>query len=224
MTRGQLLHRLTDLLVSIVHTHPLRVAIDGIDAAGKTTLADELALFIEARRRPVIRASIDGFHHPCSVRYRRGPDSPQGYNEDSFDYAALRAVLLDPLGPHGNRRYRRVVFDVRTDTPLSLPEEEAPIDAILLFDGVFLMRPELAGLWDYRILVSVTMEVALQRAMRRDLPLFGSPEMVQARYQQRYFPGQRLYYQAARPQEQADVIVDNNDPAHPQLVFPSRER
>jgi uridine kinase len=42
MTREQALHQLAGILVSRIHPHPLRVVIDGIDAAGKTTLADEL--------------------------------------------------------------------------------------------------------------------------------------------------------------------------------------
>ena len=222
MTREQLLQQLSAFVVSRLHAHPLRVALDGIDAAGKTTLADELAPLIEAQGRPVIRASLDGFHQPRRVRYRRGPQSPEGYYEDSFDYSALRTVLLEPLGPQGNRRYQRAVFDFRTDAPLAAPQEEAPANAVLLFDGVFLLRPELVDQWDYRILVSVKMELALQRALQRDLPLFGSVETIQMRYLQRYLPGQRLYYQAARPHAQADVIVDNNDPSHPQLVFPSQ--
>src|SRR5450759_1567169 len=61
MTREQTLHQLASIVVSRIPPHPLRVAIDGIDAAGKTTLADELAPLIEAQGRPVIRASIDGF-------------------------------------------------------------------------------------------------------------------------------------------------------------------
>lgn len=222
MTRENLLHQLSALVVSLAHAHPLRVAVDGIDTAGKTMLADELAPLIEAQGRPVIRASLDGFHRPRSVRYQRGPDSAQGYYEDSFDYASLRAVLLHPLGPQGNRRYRRAVFDFRADAPLATPEEEAPVNAVLLFDGVFLLRPELVDLWDYRIFVEVKMELALQRALHRDLPHFGSVETIRARYLQRYLPGQRLYYQAVRPQELADVIVDNNDPSHPHLVFPSQ--
>jgi uridine kinase len=35
-------------------------------------------------------------------------------------------------------------------------------NAILLFDGVFLLRPELDTLWDYRVFVSVDFEIALQ--------------------------------------------------------------
>lgn len=221
MTRQETLLQLADIIVSISSTHPLRVAIDGVDAAGKTTLADELAPLVEASGRPVIRASIDGFHRPRQERYRHGENSPEGYYEDSFDYTALRELLLVPLESGGSQYYRRAVFDVHRDTPVSVYEEFAPTNAILLFDGVFLLRPELVALWDYRIFVNVDAEVALQRAMQRDVSLFGSPEAVQARYLQRYIPGQRLYFQLARPQKVADVLVDNNDPAHPRLLFPS---
>lgn len=91
---------------------------------------------------------------------------------------------------------------------------------MLLLEGVFLLRPELDPLWDYPIFVNVDFEVALQRAMVRDQSLFGSSEAVQARYLQRYLPGQRLYFQRVHPQERANVIVENNDPTHPRLIFP----
>jgi uridine kinase len=213
------LSQLADTIVSLQRSNPLRVAIDGIDAAGKTTLADQLMPVIEQQGRSVIRASIDGFHRPRSERYQQGKDSPVGYYEDSFDYASLQSALLHPLGPNGSRCYRNAVFDVRNDVPLVAKVEEASANAVLLFDGVFLLRPELHALWEYRIFVHVDFEVALQRAMVRDQALFGSPEVVQARYLQRYFPGQRLYFQAVNPQKLADVVVENNDPAHPQLVF-----
>jgi uridine kinase len=67
--------------------------------------------------------------------------------------------------------------------------------------------------------VHVDFEVALQRAIKRDQFLFGDAEAVRTRYQQRYIPGQRLYFQRDHPQEQADVIIDNNDPAEPHLEF-----
>lgn len=219
VTRQHLLRQLADLLVSLEHSHPLRVAITGIDASGKTTLADELALVVAQHSRPVIRASIDSFQRLRKVRYQRGPDSPEGYYEDGFDYAMVRSVLLAPLGPQGNRRYQCAVFDVGTDTPLPTCEEEAPTNAILLVDGVFLLHPELEPLWDYCIFVHTDFEVALQRAVERDRLRLGSREIAQKKYLQRYFPGQRLYFQRVSPQKQADVIVQNNDPVHPYLVF-----
>jgi len=220
VTREMLLHRLAAIIVSINRSHPLRVAIDSIDSAGKTTLADELVPLIEQQGSPVICASIDGFHRPRQECYQQEPDSPAGYYEASFDYAALRAVLLYPFGLHGSRQYRRAVFDVHTDTPIPAGKKEAPTNAVLLLEGVFLLRPELDPLWDYPIFVNVDFEVALQRAMVRDQSLFGSSEAVQARYLQRYLPGQRLYFQRVHPQERANVIVENNDPTHPRLIFP----
>lgn len=219
MARQQLLSQLANMIVSINLSHPLRIAIDGIDNAGKTTLANELALLIEQQDRSVIRASIDGFHRPRLERYRRGPYSPEGYYEDSFDYRLLREELLYPLGPDGNMHYRRAVFDVLKDAFLPLFREEASPNAILLFDGVFLLRPELTDQWDYQIFVDVTMEEALRRAMKRDLPLFGSAEAVQTRYLQRYFPGQKLYLEAFHPEKKADIVVENDNPTNPHLIL-----
>ncbi len=78
MNRAAVLGQLADLIVSLEKSHPVRIAIDGVDAAGKTTLADELVGPVKQRGRPVVRASIDGFHRPRAERYRRGQESPEG--------------------------------------------------------------------------------------------------------------------------------------------------
>ena len=214
-TRGELLAHLADAIVSLPIAHPARIAIDGPDAAGKTTLADELAAVVRARGRETIRASIDGFHRPRAQRYQRGELSPEGCYHDTFDHDALRRVLLEPLGPHGDRSYQPAVFDHRTDTAVSPPATTAPADAVLLFDGVFLLRPELTDQWDLRIFVSAAFEVTLERARTRDLALFGSANEVERRYRTRYIPAQQLYLATARPTEHADVIVYNDEPHRP---------
>jgi uridine kinase len=219
VNRLDVLGQLARRIVSLHRPHPVRVAIDGIDAAGKTTLADELVSPIEAQGRPAIRASLDGFHRPRAERYQHGEDSPTSYYEDSFDYAALREILLLPLGPEGSRVYQHAIFDYQADAPLPSRREHAGENAVLLFDGIFLLRPELDGLWDYRIFVDVAFETALQRALLRDEPLFGSSTTTEDRYLRRYFPAQCLYLDTVRPQQRADAVVDNDDPAHPRLRF-----
>jgi uridine kinase len=179
MNRDQLLSVLADRLEALVSARPLRVAIDGVDAAGKTVLANELAEVLRSRGRSVVRASIDGFHNPRAVRQRQGPDSPEGYYRDSFNYAALVEHVLEPLGPGGSRRYRRAVFDFRTDATVDSPLELAKDDAILLFEGVFLQRPEIREHWDYRIFVAASFEITVARAMQRDRYLFGEADKVQ---------------------------------------------
>ncbi|MGD0273567.1 MAG: uridine kinase [Gaiellaceae bacterium] len=221
MKRPELLERLTRLLLELERPHPVRVAVDGPDAAGKTMLADELAELL-AGERPIIRAGIDGFHNPREYRLRRGPDSPEGYFLDSFDYDALRALLLEPLGPRGSRRYRCACFDYRIDEKVEAPEEEASPDSILLFDGVFLLRPELRPLWDFSIFVHADFDEIVRRAEARDRELMGGVEAVRERYRSRYIPGQELYLSRCAPQEVADVVVDNTNVLEPKLVRSSR--
>ncbi|MGD8455697.1 MAG: hypothetical protein PVF83_04865 [Anaerolineales bacterium] len=222
MKRTEALEKLTGEIARIKRPHPIRVAIDGVDASGKTTLANELASLLEVVGRTVIRASIDGFHNPRAIRYQAGDTSPEGYYHHSFDYKALKAALLDPLGPGGTLLYRRRVFDFKTDHQISTPTEQAEWDEILLFDGVFLLRPELAGVWDYTIFVDVSFETSLKRALHRDQVLFGDTEEVSRRYTQRYIPGQRIYLRNCRPKDKAHAVLENDDPANPVLRFNSQ--
>jgi uridine kinase len=215
--RQRLLDRLARAIAAVSRPHPVRVALDGMDAAGKTSLADDLVRPLQGRGYSIIRASLDSFHHPREVRHRRGATSPEGYYYDSFDYPALKSLLLDPLGPGGSRHYRTGLYDGRAEAALSSPIRTAGPRSILLLDGVFLFRPELEGCWDLKIWVEVMAEVALSRAVRRDAALFGGEAAVRERYQRRYIPGQRLYLEQCRPREQAHLVVDNNDPLHPVL-------
>jgi len=222
LSRPKVLEQIALQIHGVARPHPVRVALDGVDAAGKTTLADELTPLLENLGRPVIRASVDGFHNPREVRYRRGENSPEGYYRDSFDYAALLRGLLMPLGPGGNRQYRRAVYDFRADVPVQGNLLEAPQNAILLFDGVFLLRPGLSAHWDFSIFLEVDFSISVPRAVARDLARPGSRasiEEIRAKYEQRYVPGQKLYLLEARPQLKADAILDNNDPQNPRLIL-----
>jgi uridine kinase len=88
-------------------------------------------------------------------------------------------------------------------------------DAVLLLDGVFLLRPELAGRWDLSIFVSAAFEQALDRARTRDLAQLGSTAEVERRFRTRCIPAQKLYFAAARPADRADIIVHNDEPRRP---------
>jgi uridine kinase len=213
--RSIALEMLAGRIVAIKRPHPVRVAIDGVDAAGKTSLADELVQPILERGRAVIRASIDGFHNPRAVRYRLGRSSPEGYFLDSFNYAALTTKLLGPLGPGGSRLYCAAVFDYRTDSETPMRFETAPPGAILLFDGVFLQRPELLSYWDLTVFVDAPFSVTVARMSQRDGTASSDVDAVENR---RYVDGQRLYLQRCDPRNKAMVIFNNEDLASPELI------
>jgi uridine kinase len=214
-TRDQLLGRLAEAIESVTPAHPVRVAIDGPPAAGKTTLADEVASVLRSRGRVVIRSSIEGFLFPRAQRYRRGEDSPEGCYHDSFDFDALHRLLLDPLGPDGDRRFQPAVYDRDADIALSPPVETAAADAVLLFDGVFLLRAELIHRWDLCIFVSAAFEQTLTRARIRDLAPLGSAARVEQRFRNRYLPSQQHYVDTVRPTDVADIVVHNDEPERP---------
>lgn len=218
MDRQALLEQLVGNINAIHLDHPVRVAIDGIDAAGKTVLANELAVSLRFFGRQVMRASVDGFHNPAHIRYQRGHLSPEGYYHDSFDYTCFINDLLRPLGPGGDRYYRPAVFDFRTDQPVDSVPLQAAQDAILVCDGIFLLRPELRSYWDYAIFLRVDFATSLRRAEQRDIQLLGTAKQVRLRYNQRYIPGQQLYLAEANPEAYTSVVINNNDPQHPFIV------
>jgi uridine kinase len=219
MSRDAVVRAIARRISAVAVDHPIRVGIDGCDTAGKTTLADELVAPLAELGRPTIRASLDGFHNPSSVRHQRGRDSPEGYFFDSFNTDAVIESLLRPLGPAGSAHYRRAVFDFRTDQPVTVSTEIASPNAVLLFDGVFLHRRELVSFWDFSIFLHVEFETVLRRAEARDAGMFGSIAEVRARYERRYIPGQRLYFAMCSPSRCATAVIHNTDPAQPRVVW-----
>jgi len=200
---------IAESLASLVDSLPggrVLVAFDGPDAAGKTTLAGAVAGHVS---RPTLCASGDGWHNPRDVRLRRGAESPEGYYRDSFDLDALQRDLLTPFCS-GAPDVRPAGYDYEREQPVQ-ERRAVATDAALLFDGVFLLRPELVATWDLTVYLHVSEEVTLTRALLRDRHLFGEEAAVRRRYGRRYRPGQALYRDEAKPHEVADVLLDNSD-------------
>jgi uridine kinase len=219
-TRQSLLLSLAQRWQELPARPVLRVAVDGVDGAGKTTFADELAGLLRAQGRSVIRASVDGFHHTRAVRYRLGRTSPEGFYHDSYNYAALRSGLLDPLREGGTLRYRTAIFDVNTHQRLNLPMQQAELGSILIVDGLFLHRPELRDVWDDSVFLRVDFAVSVPRGAARG-PGYGSPDP-DAESNRRYVEGNRLYFQEAQPEKWAGVVVDNTDLENPFICTPAQ--
>jgi uridine kinase len=168
--------------------------------------------------------SLDGFHNPRHVRYRRGRSSPEGFWLDSYDYASFRRHVLAPFEPGGSRRYRRAIRDVSTDRAVDAEVEHARPEAILVVDGIFLHRDELSDCWDISVFLTVPFEVTFERMSQRD----GCPLDFEDPANRRYLRGQQLYLAACAPESRADLVIDNSDPANPHVVsapaVPGRRR
>ncbi len=219
MLRSQLLEQLSHYILKLDHNSPLLVAIDGIDAAGKTRLAKELAFQLRKSRRQIIQVSLDDFHNPKEQRYRRGKESPEGYYYDSFNYPEFINRVLQPLSPLGSRTYLKSWFNFKENLRTEEEWSTADENAIVLVDGIFLMRPELFDFWDVKILLDIHIETSLERAMQRDLYQHGSIAAINRLYQLRYIPAQKIYYERCFPRQRADIIIHNDDFRNPDIQF-----
>lgn len=194
-----------------VSARPLLLAVDGPDGAGKTSFA--AALVAAARGRTVVAASVDDFHFPRAHRHAEGRTA-QTVWERSFDYRAVRRELLDPWRRGAGSSYRRRWHDLATDSHVDDPPDEVPPQGVLVFEGVFAQRPELASAWDMVVYVDASVSVRMARMARRD----GVPDEPDDPAQRRYLDAQRIYRERCRPLDGADLIVDNTDPSAPKLA------
>lgn len=184
-----------------------RVAIDGPDGAGKTYFADRLAEVLHDEQWPVVRVSLDDFHNTREVRYQRGPDSPEGFWHDSYNYPRFLADVLIPFSPGGSRRYRNAAHDLDTDAVLNPELRTAEPGTVLIVDGIFLHRDELCASWDLSAFLDVPFPETARRMALRD-GTHHDPEHPSMR---RYVQAQRHYFQEYRPQQRATILIDNSD-------------
>ena len=118
--RRAVLHQLLSLLRGVNIGKRVLVAIDGLDGAGKTVLAQELVeVASQDGLRPFASLSIDGFHHPRSIRYENGL-GPDSFYRDSYDYDAFIRSVVTPFR-HG-LSITPAVWDV--DADLAVPRAQ----------------------------------------------------------------------------------------------------
>ena len=197
----------------------LIVGVTGVDGSGKTMLCDRLSARLRATGHGVCRLSIDDFQHPREHRYRRGEHSPLAYYHDSFDYQAMAAKALKPV--FDARRYPVDIGTKLFDLALDKTDERfQTIDGntIVLAEGVFLFRREIAPFLHLKIFVDAAFETILGRVKVRDLGIFETDKTLLDRYERKYIPGQKLYFDDIQPRTQADIVIDNNDFNDPRIV------
>ncbi|MGA7206574.1 MAG: AAA family ATPase [Specibacter sp.] len=190
------------------------VGVDGVDGSGKSTFAQGLAEELAGLGASVAVIHMDDFHNVRAARYRLGRESPEGFWLDSYDYEALHREVLDPLGPDGHGRYRPASSDLKSDSPARVDPQQAHPGSIVIVEGMFLHRDELAVRWDYSLFLDVPFSETARRMAARD----GSPADPEHPAMARYVQGQRLYFQACKPWSRATRIIDNSDWGNPRVT------
>jgi uridine kinase len=197
----------------------LRVAVDGLTGAGKTSFGHELAAALRGLGRPTMRASMDDFKHPWGHAREHGYDrvTGEGYYRNAYDFRSARDLLLAPAGPSGSGVVVLCGVDPLTGEDHRDKRVSTPAGAILVVDSVFAFRAEYNDCWEYRIWLEVEPEIALCRGVSRDSAAEGFEEAARLHHE-RYRVSEMIYLAEVRPQALADVIVENSNFACPRIV------
>jgi uridine kinase len=212
-----------EILHNYGHGHAI-VAIDGPTGTGTRQFADDLAATVRTLGHEAFRASIEDFHTPRSFRERNGRFSPSALYDDGYDYSVLQRVLLDPFRATSGTGFVLAAFDANRDAPFQSKWTTATPDALLIIDGLFLNRRQLAGFWNYSVWLESPREAAEEAAAegrtgadQSGADLTVVPELSEEA--QRDLGADALYRAEAEPRGVATAIIDNNDPEHPRRIF-----
>ncbi|OWY59661.1 hypothetical protein B7486_73375, partial [cyanobacterium TDX16] len=151
-------------------------------------------------------------------RRRQGRLSADGYYEDAYDLDAFRDEVLVPLGEPPPHSFLPAIIDLASDRAVDPPRVEVAADEVVLVDGSFLGRAELAEHWDVRIWLDVPFEVAEARGVARDAELLGGTDAATEAFRQRYHAAFRRYLDECNPRAAADVLIDHTTPQAPTLL------
>lgn len=190
---------LSEEIVSLYGSGRNIIAIDGLTGTGTREFADSLAATMRVSGRKVFRASIANFRKPPANRENSGPDSAAAFYADAFDYSVFRRILIDPFRASGSTSFVLAAFDEARGTAIQPKWMSAGKDALLIIDGLFLNRPELAGLYNYSIWLDAPTAEGTEATLIAD--------------------AEALYVKEAGPRTKAVAIIDNRDREHPRRVF-----
>ncbi len=181
-----------ETILSAIHgcpKRPLRVAIDGGSASGKTTLSRQLG---EALRCPVVH--MDDFFLPPALRTAPRLAEPGG----NVHYERFAEEVLPHLQSGTGFTYG--VFDCGA-MAVTGQQEIAPWGVIIV-EGAYSLHPKLADVYDLKIFLRVDPQLQAKRILQRN-----GPEK-QAVFLRKWIPLEQQYFDICKVAERADLVLD----------------
>ena len=169
----------------------LLIGIDGCGGSGKSTLARKL----KDEYSNVTLVHKDDFYLPSSQLINTHPtQKPIGAD---FDWKRLLHQVLVPISQNKEGRYQR--YDWEKD---KLAEwHSVPVGGIVVIEGVYSTRKELAELYDLTIWVECPRETRLARGLERD------GEHARETWENNWMISEDIYVKEEQPRTRADLIV-----------------
>jgi uridine kinase len=181
-------------------TLPILIALDGPSGAGKSTLAGMVAKVLAAAVVPgddFFAAGItDDEWEARSARERAS---------DAIDWRRLRREALEPLLGGVSARWHAFDFEagIRPDGTYAVRTDfvERQPARVVILDGAYSSRPELADLIDLSVLVHAPLPLCHERlAAREDAGFL-------AAWHARWDRAETYYFAYIRPERSFDLVV-----------------
>lgn len=164
----------------------LVIAIDGMAASGKTTLANEIAKKLDAN---IIHT--DDFYLPSHLRI----DERLNQLCCNIDYERLQSEVLEHINEH--------ILYHKFDCKQMQQTEEFRLDykKILIIEGAYSMHPILGKYYDLSIYLKTPSTKQEERILNRD----GMTQLI--KFKENWIPLERQYFDKYRIEKQADIVI-----------------
>lgn len=186
----------------------VRVGVDGCVPDDGAALADAVADVLLGQGLTAARVRQRDFCLPRSQRLEHGPRDADAVYDHWYDDGALRREVLDRMGPErtdpGPPSWLPTLRDLETDRSTRAVRRPAAPGTVVVVDGRFLLRWELADAFD----VSVHLATSPAAQQRR---LDDTDDRARA------VPAWARYLAETDPAARASFVVRYDHPARPAL-------
>ncbi len=167
------------------------IAIDGMAASGKSTLAARLAEELDGC---VIH--MDDFFLPPELRTQERLSSPGG----NVHYERFEAEVAEAL--RSGRDFEYGVFDCsRMEITAS---RRIKAGGLVIVEGAYALRPELRDIYDMKIFMKIDSGLQEQRITARN----GSEKA--KTFKEKWIPMEMAYFKAFDVEKAADAVIDQS--------------
>lgn len=161
----------------------LLVGIDGYGASGKSTFSKTLQTLAPA----ITIVQMDDFFLPSAQRLPRNIAARQVGSD--FDWDRLRSQVLEPIHNNIPGYYQRYEWTIDS----MVEWHTVPIGGIVIVEGIYSTRKELAAFYDFKIWFDCPRHIRLARALKRD------GETARPIWENDWMPAEDLYVKTQKP-------------------------
>jgi len=171
------------------------IGIDGCGGSGKSTIANKLSK--ECSNVTVVH--MDDFYLP-SAQIIKIPPKYKEIGAD-FDWKRVLNQVLIPISQNREGKYQRYDWD----TDQLVEWHTVLVGGIVMIEGVYSIRKELAHIYDLKIWVNCPRDKRLLRGLERD------GEEARDMWENNWMIAEDIYVKEHKPIELADIIVYGNN-------------